>query len=89
VADYLVIGTLLLDAEGNPIRERDDRISPAIWSDHVESTLLGTARCGGWLNTFFVTQTEVASIRHIIVVHPYEVKVPFVLTDLPLPPGNQ
>lgn len=85
VADYLVIGTLLLDAEGNPIQERDDRISPAIWFERVESTSLGTAACGGWLNTFFVTQTEVTSIRHIIVVHPHEVKVPFALTDLPLP----
>ncbi len=86
IADYLVMRTLLLDAEGNPIRAtEDDRVSPAIWSERVESTLLGTARCGGWLNTFFVTQTEVASIRHVIVVHPYEVKVPFGLTDIPLP----
>ena len=84
VADYLVIGTLLLYAEGNPIRECNDRISSAIWSERVENTPLGTARCSGWLNTFFVTETEVASIRHIIVVHPREVNVPFVLTDLPL-----
>jgi len=82
VADYLVIGTLLLDAEGNPIRERDDRTSPAIWLERVESTSLGTAACGGWLLTF---ATQATSIRHIIVVHPREVKVPFALTNLPLP----
>jgi len=85
IADYLVIGTLLLDAEGNPIRAtEDDLVSPAIWFEHVDSTSWNTAQCGGWLLTF-ITQAEATSIRHIIVVHPHEVQVPFVLTDLPLP----
>ena len=85
VADYLVIRTLLLDTEGNPIRESDDdRISSAIWSEHVDSTSWGTAKCGGRL-LMSMTEAEIGSIRHVIVVHPYEVEVPFVLTDLPLP----
>ncbi|MDY0357765.1 MAG: hypothetical protein RBR19_17925 [Sedimentisphaerales bacterium] len=85
IADYLVMRTLLLDAEGKPVEAtEDDRVSPAIWSEHVYSTPLDTAKCGGWLLTF-VTQAEIASIRHVIVVHPYEVRVPFAVHDLPLP----
>ena len=87
IADYLVMETLLLDAEGNPLRpNEDDRVSPAVWSELVDSTSWGTAKCGGSLLSF-VTQAEIKSIRHVIVVHPDEVKLPFTLTDLPLPPG--
>jgi hypothetical protein len=85
IADCLVVRTQLLDADGNPIRAtEDDRVSPAVWSESIEGTSLNTAKCGGWLLTF-VTQAEIASIRHVIVVHPYEVRVPFVVRDLPLP----
>lgn len=88
IADYLVMETSLLGAEGQPISAtEDDRVSPAIWSGHVDSTLWDTAKCGGSLNVFF-TQAEITAIRHVIVIHPYEVKVPFTLTDLPLPPGH-
>lgn len=85
MADYLVVRTLLLDSEGTPVRAtEDDRVSPAVWSERVESTSLNTAKCGGWLLTF-ATEAEIASVRHVIVVHPYEVRVPFVVRDLPLP----
>jgi len=87
IADYLVMRTLLLDAEGQPISTtEDDRVSPAVWSERVDSTSWGTAKCGGSLLAF-ITQAEIESIRHVIVAHPAEVKVPFTLTDLPLPPG--
>ncbi len=85
IADYLVTRTLLLDTEGNPAGgSDDDRISSAIWSEHIESSPLRTAICGGRLLTF-TTRTEIASIRHTIVVHPREVQVPFIVNDLPLP----
>jgi len=85
MADYLVVRTLLLDSEGNPVgATEDDRVSAAVWSERVESTSLNTAKCSGWLLTF-VTEAEIASVRHVIVVHPYEVRVPFVVRDLPLP----
>jgi len=84
-ADYLVVRTLLLDVEGNPVgATEDDRVSPSIWSERIESTSWNTAKCGGWLLAF-ATQAEVARIRHVIVSHPYEVKVPFVVRDLPFP----
>jgi hypothetical protein len=87
IADYLVMETSLLDAEGQPISAtEDDRVSPAIWSEHVDSTLWNTAKCGGRLNVFF-SQAEITAIRHVIVVHPRELKVPFALTDLLLPSG--
>ena len=87
IADYLVMETLLLDAEGNPVGPYDDDlVSPAVWSELVDSTSWGTAKCGGRLLAF-MTQAEIKSIRHVIVVRPDEVKVPFTLTDLPLPPG--
>ncbi|MHC4518575.1 MAG: hypothetical protein ACYTAS_08310 [Planctomycetota bacterium] len=87
IADYLVMRTLPLDAQGQPVSAaEDDRVSPAIWSERVDSTSWGTAKCGGWL-LVLITQAEIKSIRHVIVVHPAEVKVPFTLTDLPLPPG--
>ena len=85
IADYLVVRTLLLDADGNPIRATEDnRVSSAVWSECVENTLLNTVKCGGWLLTF-AAETEIASIRHVIVVHPYEVRVPFAVRDLPVP----
>lgn len=85
IADYLVVRTLLLDADGDAIRAtEDDRVSPAIWSERIESTSWDTAKCGGWLLTF-ITEAEIASIRHVIVVHPYEVSIPFTVHDLPLP----
>jgi hypothetical protein len=84
IADYLIVRTLLLDADGNPIgATEDDRIASNIWSERVESTSWDTAKCGGWLLTF-ITEAEIVSIRHVIVVHPYEVSVPFTVHDLPL-----
>lgn len=85
IADYLVVRTLLLDADGNPIRAtQDDRVTRAIWSQRFESTSWNTAKCAGWLLTF-TTEAEVASIRHIIVVRPCEVEIPFTSTNLPCP----
>lgn len=84
-ADCLVMETLLLDTEGNPVVATEDpRVSPAIWSQRVESTSWNTAKCGGRLLTFS-TQAEIAGIRHMIVVGPYEVSIPFDLRNLPIP----
>ncbi len=85
IAEYLVLRTRLLDPDGNPLRAtQDDRVSPAVSSRFVESTSWNTARCVGSLLAF-VTEAEVANIRHVIVVRPREVQIPFTSTDLPCP----
>ena len=83
VADYLVVKTRLLDAQGEVLPAGREDIHPLFWSDWAEGTPLGTANCGGILAC--AVPAEVASIRHVIAVHPSEAKIPFVLTDISVP----
>ena len=83
VADYLLVKTRLLDAQGEVLPAGREDIHPLFWSDWAEGTPLGTANCGGILAC--AAPAEVATIRHIIAVHPSEAKIPFVLTDISVP----
>jgi len=83
VADYLVVETRLLDADGELLPRNIPDPDEPFWSDWVRGTVVGTASCQGELTC--PACTNVASIRHVIAVHPSETKIPFVLTHISVP----
>jgi hypothetical protein len=76
LGDYVVIGTELYDSQTNKL---------ALPEEHVWSDPFGKrgAACFGKLEQH--DQNDYDTIRHLIAVHPVEVKIPFVLTDIPIP----
>jgi len=75
LGDYVVIGTRLYDSQTNELAFPEEHV----WSDPFGK---GGAVCFGKLEQ---RENGYDTIRHLIAVHPVEVKIPFVLTDIPIP----
>ncbi len=75
LGDYVVIGTNLYDSQS-------DRL--AIPDEHVMSDPFGKRGAVCW-GREEQDRNDYDTIRHFIAVHPVEVKIPFVLTDIPIP----
>ncbi len=76
LGDYVVIGTRLYDSQTNKLGFPEEHV----WSDPFGKH---AAACFGKLEQH--DENDYDSIRHLIAVHPVEVKIPFVLTDIPIP----
>jgi len=76
LGDYVVVGTQLVDSmKGIRYRFSDQGVISDPWGDHG-------AECWGKVEQ---TAYDFDTIRHIIAVRPYEVKVSFVLSDILVP----
>ncbi|MDI9433124.1 MAG: hypothetical protein QM570_15515 [Planctomycetota bacterium] len=75
LGDYVVIGTNLYDSQS-------DRL--AIPDEHVMSDPFGKRGAVCW-GREEQDRNDYDTIRHLIAVHPVEMKIPFVLTDIPVP----
>lgn len=75
LGDYVVIGTRLYDSQNDSL---------AIPDQHVMSDPFGKRGAVCW-GIEEQDRYDYDTIRHLIAVHPVEVKVPFVLTDIPIP----
>jgi hypothetical protein len=74
---YLISEIQLLDAQGSPVNASSGSFGSSMSGSTGKATLTGhgtCSACGG-----------VKTIRFVVVVNPYEVKIPFVLTDIPVP----
>lgn len=71
----MVIGTRLYDSQNETLEFPEQHV----WSDPFGRH---GAVCFGKTEQ---DRNDYDTIRHLIAVHPVEVKIPFVLTDIPIP----
>jgi hypothetical protein len=79
LGDYAIVRTELLNSKsGSPV---------SFSTQAVQSDLSGSqgARCWGQTEQTLGDAFAFDTIRHIIAVHPVEVKIPFVLKNIPIP----
>lgn len=76
LGDYAIVRTGLSDSTGKP--------DVAVWDQGVDSDPWGErgAGCGGSMEQ---NNNSYDRIRHVIAVRPVEVRIPFVLTNIPVP----
>lgn len=79
VADYIVLETQLLNSSGGRLPLSSHEIRSVVLQDG-DRVFYGV-ECHGVVER----GGSPAFIRHVVAVRPHEIKVPFILTDLPIP----
>jgi hypothetical protein len=77
LGDYAIVRTELFDSKNG---RADHFFIQWIWGDPLGDT---GANCNGQAEQ--LPRDTYDSIRHVIAVHPVEVKIPFVLKNIPIP----